>query len=79
MNKDDLSPLEQELKKLANDAPLLQEDEVDRLLESEEAKKEIASSTVFGMFSIVLVVLAPLYMHIRKFFYKKSKRKRGNT
>lgn len=75
MNKDDISPLELELKKLADQAPLLEEQDVDHLLEAEETKKDRASSTVFGVFNIILVLLAPLYMHIRKYLYKKSKRK----
>lgn len=77
MNQDDISPLEEELKRLADQTPLLQEQELDQLLEAEDNKKDRAKSSIFGMFNILLVLLAPLYMHVRKYLYRKSKRK-GN-
>lgn len=79
MNKDKkpLLDLEKELKSLGEEPALLEEEAVNHLLEMEDSKSTQVSSAAFGMFSVLLVLLAPLYMHIRKHLFKHSKRKGG--
>lgn len=77
MIKDEKSllDLEKELKGLGEKPPLLEEETVKNLLEVEESISPQVSPAFFGMFSVLLVLLAPLYMHVRKYLFKYSKRK----